>query len=63
MINYAVAPDSIIDALPDAVVILEAYGRNGLLKDQRFNAQYHLLRKIDTDMYGSDGLLIFLRNQ
>lgn len=61
-INYAVAPDVIIQKQPDAVVILEVYGRKGLLVDPRFTSGYHLLEKIDTDMYGSDGMLIFLKN-
>ena len=62
-INYAVAPDSILDKQPDAVIILEVYGRKGLLTDARFTNEYRLLEKIDTDMYGSDGLLIFLKKQ
>jgi hypothetical protein len=59
--NYAVAPDLVIDQQPDAVVILEVYGRLGLLKDERFNQQYQLLQKLPTDIYGSDGMLIFLK--
>jgi hypothetical protein len=61
-INYAVPPDLILDELPDYVVILEVYGRSGLLKDPRFLAAYHLLQKIPTDIYGSDGMLIFQHN-
>jgi len=61
VINYAVAPDLIIEQQPDAVVILEVYGRAGLLLDPRFTLDYRLLRKIETDMYGSDGLLIFVK--
>jgi 4-amino-4-deoxy-L-arabinose transferase-like glycosyltransferase len=63
VINYAVSPDLIMDELPDAVVILEVYGRKGLLVDSRFKDRYLMLQKIDTDMYGSDGLLIFLKKQ
>ncbi len=59
--NYAVAPDLIADALPDYVVILETYGRNGLLKDPRFARTYRLRQRIATDIYGSDGMLIFER--
>jgi hypothetical protein len=58
-INYAVAPDMIMDAKPDAVIILEVYGRKGLLKDERFLADYRLVDTIDTDMYGSRGMLIY----
>ncbi|HEY5672066.1 MAG TPA: hypothetical protein VIS10_18890, partial [Anaerolineales bacterium] len=61
VINYAIPPDLIIDQAPDYVVILEVYGREGLLKDPRFQAAYHLRQKIPTDMYGSDGMLIYER--
>ena len=59
--NYAIAPDLIIDQKPDAVILLEVYGRLGLLKDERFLNQYTLYQKLDTDIYGSDGMLIYLR--
>jgi hypothetical protein len=59
--GYAVAPDLILDELPDFVVILETYGRNGLLRDPRFLEAYRLWRRIETDIYGSDGMLIFQR--
>ena len=62
-INYAVAPELIQDMQPDAVVILEVYGRLGLLKEPWFAEQYRLRTKIETDMYGSDGLLVFERKQ
>jgi hypothetical protein len=61
VINYAIAPDLILDARPDYVVMLEAYGRAGLLKDPRFLSAYTLDEKIDTDIYGSDGLLVYRR--
>lgn len=60
-INYAVPPDLIYDHKPDFIIILEAYGREGLLKDARFIDQYSLLQKIPTDIYGSDGMLILER--
>jgi len=59
VINYAVPPDLIIDQQPDFVVLLEVYGRAGLFKDDRFWQDYQLINKIDTDIYGSDGMLIF----
>lgn len=62
VINYAIAPDLIIDQQPDVVIFLEVYGRNGLLKDERFLSQYDLLEKIPTDIYGSDGMLIFIKH-
>ena len=36
VINYAVPPDLILDQKPDVLVILEVYGRLGLLKNARF---------------------------
>lgn len=61
VINYAVAPDLIMDQKPDVVILLEVYGREGLFKDPRFQSGYRLVEKIATDMYGSDGMLIFAR--
>ena len=61
VINYAVAPDLILDQQPDWVIILEVYGRLGLLPDPRFQAQYELVKTLDTDIYGSEGMLIFRR--
>lgn len=58
---YAVPPQLILDERPDYVVFLEIYIRNGLLRDARFQAEYALLRRIPSDIYGSDGLLIFER--
>jgi hypothetical protein len=60
-INYAIPPDLIMDNLPDFIVILEVYGRNGLLKDARFIRQYTLLDTIPTQIYGSEGMLIYVR--
>jgi hypothetical protein len=62
-INYAVPPELILDQQPDYVVILEVYGREGLLKDARFEQEYRLREKIPTDIYGSDGMLIFQRRR
>lgn len=58
-INYAVAPQMILDLQPDALVILEVYGRLGLLRDQRFVSAYTLEETLPTDIYGSQGMLIF----
>ena len=60
-INYAIPPRLILDALPDYIVILEVYGREGLLKDPQFWQDYRLVQKIPTDIYGSDGMLVFAR--
>jgi hypothetical protein len=56
--NYAVPPDLILDQKPDYIVILEVYGRGGLLIDSRFWQAYSLREKIATDIYTSDGMLI-----
>jgi hypothetical protein len=61
VINYAIPPDLIVDMAPDFVVILEVYGREGLLKDPRFIRGYVLRKVIPTDIYGSQGMLIFQR--
>jgi hypothetical protein len=61
VINYAIPPKLINDYLPEYVVILEVYGRKGLLVDPTFRKNYQLDVKLDTDIYGSDGLLIFSR--
>ncbi len=61
-INYAIPPDLILDLRPEYIVILEVYGRNGLLENEDFQNSYRLVEKIPTDIYGSDGLLIFERS-
>ena len=63
LINYAIPPDLILDMKPDLIVILEIYGRGGLIKDGRFQESYRLRQKIPADIYGSDGMLIFERVQ
>jgi hypothetical protein len=59
--NYAIPPDLILDNQPDFIVILEVYGRKGFLKDPRFRNDYRQIAKLPTDIYGSDGMLIFER--
>jgi arabinofuranosyltransferase len=59
--NYAIPPRLILDLEPDFVVILEAYGRNALLLEEDFRQTYILLKTLQTDIYGSDGMLIFKR--
>jgi hypothetical protein len=56
---YAVSPDLIVAELPEYLVILEIYGRYGLLKDERFVEAYELIQTLPTDIYGSDGMLIY----
>ncbi len=61
VINYAVPPALIDDQKPDVVVILEVYGRLGLLRDPEFNEHYALIQTIPTDLYGSEGMLVYRR--
>lgn len=58
---YRLPPDLILDNLPDYIVILEVYGRQGLLKDPRFWQNYYLRQIIPTDIYRSESMLIFER--
>jgi len=58
---YAIPPDLVMDQLPDYVVILEIYGRHGLLQDPRFLSAYHLVHSIPTNIYGTDGLVVYER--
>ncbi|MGB9669319.1 MAG: hypothetical protein ACPL0B_02930 [Anaerolineales bacterium] len=59
VINYAIPPKLITDLKPDYVVFLEVYGRKSLLQDAEFLSTYHLIAKLDTDIYDSHGLLIY----
>jgi hypothetical protein len=59
--NYAVAPDLIIAEQPELVILMEVYGRLGLFQDPRFIEQYDLLALIPSDIYGSEGMLIYIR--
>jgi len=58
---YAVPPQLILDRKPDYVALLEIYGRRGLFVDPVFLTEYQLVTKIPTDIYGSDGLLVWAR--
>jgi hypothetical protein len=60
-INYAIPPGLILDQEPDYLVILEAYGRSGLLLEPEFARRYELIETVPTDLYGSEGMLIFRR--
>jgi hypothetical protein len=59
VINYAVSTDLIRETKPDFLVILEVYGRNTLLQDKEFNASYKLIKRYETDLYGSEDMLVF----
>jgi arabinofuranosyltransferase len=59
VINYAIPPELILDQMPDYLVILEVYGREGLLRNPRFNQLYQLTESYPTDIYGSRAMLVF----
>jgi hypothetical protein len=61
VINFAVSADLVADQQPDYVVLLEVYGRNTLLTDSRFLADYEIFRSFPTDLYGSRSLDIYRR--
>jgi hypothetical protein len=61
VINYAIPTDLILAEKPEFIVVLEAYIRETLLKNDMFKEQYQLLSTLDADLYGSRGMLIFER--
>ena len=61
VINYAIPADLVLALDPGYIIILEVYGRRGLLPDPGFQARYQLLEKIGTGIYGADGMLLFKR--
>ena len=61
-INYAIAPRLILEQCPDYLIMLEIYGRQGLLKETQFWEKYQLLAELPTDIYGSKGLYLFERS-
>ncbi|HEY45296.1 MAG: hypothetical protein AMJ88_04565 [Anaerolineae bacterium SM23_ 63] len=60
--NYAIASDLITDYKPDFLVFPEVYGRRTLLEDPNFLGSYDLLKTIPSDIYGSHGILIYMRH-
>jgi hypothetical protein len=59
VITYAIAPDLIRDRQPEYLITLEVYVRKTLLPAAWFQEEYEILTKIETDIYGSDGMLVF----
>jgi hypothetical protein len=62
VINYAIPADLVLALDPNFIVILEIYGRRGLLTDPAFQDRYRLIEKLETGVYGSDGMLIYGRH-
>jgi hypothetical protein len=63
VINYAMSPDLIRDYQPEYIITLEVYVREGLLPARWFGEEYAPVEKLDTDIYDSDGMLIFERQR
>ena len=61
VINVAMPGDLLLDEQPDYLVTLEVYGRNTYLEDADFQKHYELINSIPTDVYGSQGMLLFRR--
>jgi hypothetical protein len=59
--SYAVSTELILAEQPDFIILLEVYARNTLLRSQVFADHYDLYCKWPTDIYGSDGALVFRR--
>jgi hypothetical protein len=59
--SYAVSTELILAEQPDFIILLEIYARNTLLRSRAFAEQYELYRKWPTDIYDSDGALVFRR--
>ena len=59
VINYAIPKNLILESNPDYFVTLEVYIRNTLRDDEKFNAQFSLDTHFETDIYTSEGMLIY----
>jgi hypothetical protein len=59
--NYAISADLIRDLQPKYIITLEVYVRKTLMPANWFREQYEQAAKFETDIYGSDGMLIFRR--
>jgi hypothetical protein len=63
VINYAMSSDLIRHQQPDYLITLEVYVRHSLLPEPWFQREYTLVEKLETDVYGSDGMLVFERRR
>lgn len=59
--NSAIPPDLIATEKPEVVAFLEIFGRRGLLRDPRFRSEYRLWRTYPSRVFGSRGLLVYVR--
>jgi hypothetical protein len=58
VINYAIPADLVLSLDPDFVVILEVYGRRGLLQEPQLQQDYDLVERLETNIYGSRGMVV-----
>ncbi len=58
--NYAIPPALIRDTVPEYLVTMEGFIRNGLVLEDWFNEQYAVIREIPVEFYGS-AMLVFTR--
>jgi hypothetical protein len=63
VISYAISPDLIRELQPEYLIALEVYVRKSLLPAGWFREDYQLLENLDTDIYGSRGMLVFQRRR
>jgi arabinofuranosyltransferase len=59
--NYAIPADLILNEQPDWLVFLEIYGRNTLGVNAAFQQNYIFVDDLPTDIYDSNGMLIYRR--
>ena len=59
--NYAIPPQLIYDTLPDFLVTMEGFVREGLARQGQFNEQYELIAEFPFPFYGSS-MQLFQRN-
>ncbi len=63
VISYAIPAELIRAEQPDYLITLEVYVRRTLLTAPWFQESYLLVDRMETDIYGSDGMLIFARRR
>jgi hypothetical protein len=61
VISYAMAPDLIRSQQPDFIITLEVYVRESLVPQPWFQREYVQAQRLESDIYGSEGMLIFKR--
>ena len=59
--KYAVPAELIRDTRPDYLVSLEIFIRHTVIDDEWFLTNYRRIGKLETNIFGSEGLLVFRR--